>query len=167
MKCYTISKSFTSSGFEFDPAFESLDFERDYAFEQVDGTRLEAFEDRYDIDGTPRPRYPLTEDLGSLVSTEESSASIHEQLGRNGAKIAEFTVTTQFDTYRGFRAYNLYEDTPEAPVFRVLISPSNPTPFWIQFYTEDFVAWLKDHHDTRGLMFEECDIDKRYYSPND
>lgn len=101
------------------------------------------------------------------MCNEESSASMREQLGRDGVKIAEFTVTTQSDTYRGFRACNLYEDAPEEPVFRVLKSPSKPTPFRIQFYTEDFVTWLKDNHDTRGLEFEECDIDKRYYRPND
>lgn len=52
-------------------------------------------------------------------------------------------------------------------IFRVLKSPSKPTPFRIQFYTEEFVTWLKDNHDTRGLMFEECDIDERYFRPND
>ena len=71
----------------------------------------------------PRFRKRLQVNRAAL---EESTPSIREQLGRNGAKIAEFTVTTQFDTYRGFRVYNLYEDTPEAPVSRVLKSPSNP-----------------------------------------
>ena len=166
MKCYEISKSFTSSGFEFGRGFSSFDFEREYSFEDANGTSLEAFEDRADIDGTPRPRYPLTEDAGSFICTEDLTSSIREQLGRNGAKLAEFTITTQFDTYRGFRAYNLHEEAPDAPVFRLLNSPADPTPFWIQLYTEQFVTWLRDKCDNRGLIFEEIDTDDRYYQPS-
>ena len=166
MQSREIEHAFSTAGFRYDRSFNSIDFAWDYGFDQVNGAKVEAFEDRKADDGSAVPQYGLTESMFALVVQHDNAERIRQRINTGGAQIAEFTITTQFDTYVGFRAFNLHHETPDAPVFRLLDSPSNPTPWRVQFYTPEFTDWLTQNFDTRGIDIEAVDIDEKYDDPH-
>ena len=166
MICYEILGAVNASIFMHDESFDMLSLTETQNFNDFDGQTFEVLEVRKDTDGTPLPQFGLTEDLGALMADEEKAPVIREALHQSGAKIAEATFVSQFGTYYGFRAFNLYEETPEAPVFRTRTTPSNPDLWRKQFYTPQFAEWLKANFDTRGLSINRVERDPYFYRPD-
>ena len=151
MICFRVDAASVSALFEYDGSFHVLRMTETQDFNEFDGQHFEVLEVRKDTDGTPLPQYGLTEALGALVVESDIAPAVRDALNQGGAKIAEATFVSQFGTYYGFRAFNLYEETPEAPVFRTRTTPSNPDLWMDQLYTPQFAEWLKTNFDTRGL----------------
>ena len=166
MICFEISGASHSALFEYDGSFDTLGMTEAQDFNEFDGQSFEALEVRKDIDGTPMPQYGLTEELGALVVDEAHAPVVREALCQGGARIAEASFVSQFGTYHGFRAFNLYEDTPQAPVFRTRTTPSNPDLWRKQFYTPQFAEWLQANFDTRGLSVTRVERDPYFYRPD-
>lgn len=166
MICFRVDAASVSALFEYDGSFHVLRMTETQDFNEFDGQSFEVLEVRKDTDGTPLPQYGLTGDLGALVVDEKRAAVIREALCRGGARIAEASFVSQFGEYRGFRAFNLYEDSPQAPVFRTRTSPSNPDLWRKQFYTPQFVEWLQANFDTRGVSITRVERDPYFYRPD-
>ena len=166
MICYEILDAIRTAIFMFDESVHALRVTETQDFSEFDGRTFEILEDRKEVDGSDMPQYGLTAALGALVADEEKAPAIREALNQGGAKIAEATFVSQFGTYYGFRAFNLYEETPEAPVFRTRTTPSNPDLWRKQFYTPQFADWLKANFDTRGLSINRVERDPYFYRPN-
>lgn len=166
MICYRIDAAIVSALFEYDGSFHMLRMTETQDFNEFDGQSFEVLEVRKDTDGTPMPQYGLTEALGALVAESEMAPVIREALNQGGARIAEATFVSQFGTYHGFRAFNLYEDTPQAPVFRTRTTPSNPDLWMDQLYTPQFAEWLQANFDTRGLSINRVERDPYFYRPD-
>lgn len=166
MICYEILHAIRTSNFMYDESVHHLRTTETQDFNEFDGRTFEVLEDRKEVDGSAMPQYGLTETLGAFVADEEKAPAIREALNQGGAKIAEATFVSQFGTYYGFRAFNLYEETPEAPVFRTRTTPSNPDLWRKQFYTPRFAEWLKANIDTRGLSINRVERDPYFYRPD-
>ena len=166
MICFRVDAASVSALFEYDGSFHVLRMTETQDFNEFDGQHFEVLEVRKDTDGTPLPQYGLTEALGALVVESDLAPAVRDALNQGGAKIAEATFVSQFGTYYGFRAFNLYEETPEAPVFRTRTTPSNPDLWRKQFYTPQFADWLKANFDTRGLSINRVERDPYFYRPN-
>ena len=165
MRCYDIGSTIGSAMFDYGDEFDYLGFVECQDFNEVNGRALEAFEVHYDSDGTYLPQFGLTEDFHALVADKDNALAIREALMTKGARVAEFTILTQAETYHAFRAFNLYEDAPDAPVFRLANSPDDPDLCMDQYYSADFVEWLKATFDTRGLRINQVERDTRYFRP--
>jgi len=152
--------------FQYDGSFHMLKMTETQDFNEFDGRKFEVMEDRREVDGSLMPQYGLTEALGALVAESEMAPAIREALNQGGARIAEATFVSQFGTYHGFRAFNLYEDTPQAPVFRTRTTPSNPDLWRKQFYTPQFAEWLQANFDTRGVRITRVERDPYFYLPD-
>ena len=166
MICYRVDAASVSALFEYDGSFHMLRMTETQDFNEFDGQTFEVLEDRKEVDGSTMPQYGLTEALGALVVESDIAPAVREALNQGGAKIAEATFVSQFGTYYGFRAFNLYEETPEAPVFRTRTTPSNPDLWRKQFYTPQFAEWLKANFDTRGLSINRVERDPYFYRPD-
>ena len=166
MICFRVDAASVSALFEYDGSFHVLRMTETQDFNEFDGQHFEVLEVRKDTDGTPLPQYGLTEALGALVVESDIASAVRVALNQGGAKIAEATFVSQFGTYYGFRAFNLYEETPEAPVFRTRTTPSNPDLWRKQFYTPQFAEWLKANFDTRGLSINRVERDPYFYRPD-
>ncbi|MCQ4621501.1 hypothetical protein KBX19_09780 [Corynebacterium sp. CCUG 71335] len=129
MRCYDIESTIGSATFDYGDAFDYLGFVECQDFNDINGRALEAFEVHYDTDGTYLPQFGLTEDFDALVANKDKAPAIRKALTANGAQVAEFTILTQADTYHAFRAFNLHEDAPDAPIFRLATSPDDPHLF--------------------------------------
>ena len=166
MICFRVDAASVSALFEHDGSFHVLRMTETQDFNEFDGQHFEVLEVRKDTDGTPLPQYGLTEALGALVVESDLAPAVRDALNQGGAKIAEATFVSQFGTYYGFRAFNLYEETPEAPVFRTRTTPSNPDLWMDQYYTPQFAEWLKANVDTRGLSITRVERDPYFYRPD-
>ena len=166
MICYEILHAIRTSIFMYDESVHTLRVTETQDFSEFDGQTFEVLEDRKEVDGSTMPQYGLTEALGALVVESDIAPAVREALHQGGAKIAEATFVSQFGTYYGFRAFNLYEETPEAPVFRTRTTPSNPDLWRKQFYTPQFADWLKANFDTRGLSINRVERDPYFYRPD-
>ncbi|CAM4280326.1 MULTISPECIES: hypothetical protein [Corynebacterium] len=165
MLCHKIKHTIGTAVFVFDPSISILDMEEAQHFEMIDGKHFDVLESCFDSDGSPYPRYGLTESIGMLVAPADAAPAIRDALNQQGARIAECTFTSQYGDYIGFRAFNLHEDTPQAPVFRIRTSPDNPDLWMDQYYSSEFVDWLKANFDTRGIQTRTFDQDPHYNSP--
>ena len=165
MLCHKIEQKIGTAVFVFDPSISILDMEEAAHFDTIDGQHFDVLESCFDSDGSPYPRYDLTESIGMLIAPTDAASAIRDALNQQGARIAECTFTSQYGDYTGFRAFNLHEDTPQAPVFRIRTSPDNPDLWMDQYYTSEFVDWLKANFDTRGIQTRTVDQDPHYYQP--
>lgn len=166
MICYEISSSIRSAYFGGDESFDSLEITEVQDFTEFDGLHFEVFEYRMGRDGTPWPQFGLSEDLGALVADDDRAPVVRKALNQYGAQVAEATILTQFGHYYAFRAFNLLEDTPQAPVFRVRTSPANQDLWMDQYYSVEFVEWLKASFDTRGLRISKVECDPYFFRPD-
>ncbi|WP_408911634.1 hypothetical protein ACKFRZ_04785 [Corynebacterium gottingense] len=165
MLCHKIEQKIGTAVFVFDPSISIFDMEEAPHFDTIDGQHFDVLESCFDSDGSPCPRYGLTESIGMLIAPTDAASAIRDALNQQGARIAECTFTSQYGNYIGFRAFNLHEDTPQAPVFRIRTSPDNPDLWMDQYYTSEFVDWLKANFDTRGIQTRTVDQDPHYYQP--
>lgn len=166
MLCHVIEKDVHTASFRYDSSINLLDLEETQDPNELDGRYFDVFEDRREVDGSLMPQHGLTETVGMLVAPPDTAPAIREALNNHGAHITESTFTSQFGDYVGFRAFNLYEDTPQAPVFRIRTAPDNPGLWMDQYYTAEFAEWLKANFDTRGLVIRLVDKDPHFYRPD-
>lgn len=166
MLCHKIEHTIGTAAFVFDPSISILDLEEAQHFEMIDGKHFDVLESCFDSDGSRYPRYGLTESIGMLIAPADAARAIRDALNQQGARIAECTLTSQFGEYVGFRAFNLYDDAPQAPVFRIRTSPDNPDLWMDQYYTAEFAEWLKANFDTRGTRIRLVDKDPYFYRPD-
>ena len=64
-----------------------------------------------------------------------------------------------------FGAFNLYNDNPDAPLFRLWHSPDIKELAVSHFASVEFADWLKDNFDTRGLTFHQINREEPYVYP--
>ena len=121
--------------------------------EEFTGPDAELMESLYEIDGTKFDHAPLIADLGGLVIREELVPKLRDYLNEHGCIIAERRIITPLDTYVVFGAFNLYNDNPDAPLFRLWHSPDVKELAVSHYASVEFVDWLKENFDTRGLKF--------------
>lgn len=165
MLCHKIEHKIGTAVFVFAPSISILSMEKAQHFGTIDGQHFDVLEGCFNSDGSPYPRYGFTESIGMLIAPTDAATAIRRTLNQQGARIAECTFTSQYGDYIGFRAFNLHEDTPQAPVFRIRTSPDNPDLWMDQYYTSEFVNWLKANFDTRGIQTPTVDQDSHYYQP--
>ena len=165
MLCHKIEHKIGTAVFVFAPSISILSMEKAQHFGTIDGQHFDVLEGCFNSDGSPYPRYGFTESIGMLIAPTDAATAIRRTLNQQGARIAECTFTSQYGDYIGFRAFNLHEDTPQAPVFRIRTSPENPDLWMDQYYTSEFVNWLKANFDTRGIQTPTVDQDSHYYQP--
>ena len=122
--------------------------------EEFAGPDAELVEDLYEIDGTKFDHAPLIADLGGLVIREELAPKLRDYLNDHGCIIAERRIISPLDTYVVFGAFNLYNDNPDAPLFRLWHSPDIKELSILHYASVEFVDWLKENFDTRGLEFD-------------
>ena len=120
-------------------------------------------EDLYEIDGTKFDVAPLITELGGLVIREELAPKLRDYLSDHGCIIAERRIITPLDTYVVFGAFNLYNDNPDAPLFRLWHSPDVKELSMSHYASVEFVDWLKDNFDTRGLKFHQINREEPPY----
>ena len=164
--CYEILHGFESAYFGSDEFVGPFEMARVQDFAEFDGRRFEVFEYRMDRDGTPLPQFGLSEYVRALVAEDVLAPVVREALGQHGAQVAEATIVTQFGRYCAFRAFNLFEDSPQAPVFRVRTSPVDRDLWRRQYYSLEFVEWLKASFDTRGLRISKVECDPYFFRPD-
>lgn len=129
----------------------------------VAGAEIQATEYRRDIDGSDMPRYELSEEYSALIVVQHRADEIAQELQRTATTYETFTITTPHDVYTTFRAVDFYEDNTEASMYRIHLQKDNPEKFWLQYYSEEFLIFLMDHFDTRGIKLIEEDISERVY----
>ena len=121
--------------------------------EEFAGPDAELMEEIQDVDGTEYDHAPLTVRLGGLLIREELAPKLRDYLNEHGCIIAERRIITPRDTYIVLRVFNLYNDNPDAPLFRLWRSPKNKELSISQYASVEFVDWLQENFDTRGLRF--------------
>lgn len=159
MKATTIHMKSTTSGFK--DHGQSIMFARAVTPGLVDGAVIQAMEYRKEVDGTAMPRFDLSVKFDALIVKKDLSYIIEDRLKSTETTFEKMTINTQFDSYNGFRAVDFYEENPDASFYRVHLSPPDDGKYWPQFYSDEFIEFLKENFDTRGIEFEKLDITHR------
>ena len=153
MFLYEISSPSKTFTFKYDPAVSTYAQSWSQTPEEFVGPDAELVEDLYEIDGTKFDVAPLTANLGGLVIREELAPKLRDYLNEHGCIIAERRIISPLDTYVLFGVFNLYNDNPDAPLFRIWRSPTSKKLSVYHYASVEFVDWLKENFDTRGLKF--------------
>ena len=162
MRIIEISGTLSSAFFYLDTDDEYVDVLWAQQPDIIANREFTAKEDRIDDDGSDLPNYGLSESDQLLIATPDIANQLRDKLRENGGDIVECTITTQFGTYVGFRAFNYLHETPNANIFRLEESPEDPTPSIQQYVSVDSARWLKANFDCRGLAFRNDETDGRY-----
>ena len=162
MRIIYVHASLRAVRFYFDTGDEHIDVLWAQQRDIIANRKFEAQESRIEEDGSDLPNYGLTEVDQLLIATPDIADQLRGKLRENGGDIVECTITTQFDTYIGFRAFNYLHETPNSNIFRLEESPEDPTPSIQQYVSVDFARWLKANFDCRGLAFRNDETDGRY-----
>ena len=133
--------------------------------EEFAGPDAELMESLYEIDGTKFDHAPLIADLGGLVIREELAPKLRDYLNDHGCIIAERRIISPLDTYIVFGAFNLYNDNPDAPLFRLWHSPDIKELSMSHYASVEFMDWLNENFDTRGLTFHQISREEPYAMP--
>ena len=133
--------------------------------EEFTGPDAELIEEIQDYDGSELDRAPLTARLGGLLIREELAPKLRDYLNDHGCIIAERRIITPLDTYVVFGAFNLYNDNPDAPLFRMWRSPRIKKLSERHYASVEFVDWLKENFDIRGLELLQLDHEEPYVYP--
>ena len=165
MFLYKISAPYTVFTFKYDPVVNDYDLSWSQTPEEFTGPDAELIEEIQDIDGSELDRPSLTGRLGGLLIREELAPKLRDYLNDHGCIIAERRIITPRDTYVLFGAFNLYNDNPDAPLFRLWHSPDIKELAVSQYASVEFVDWLKENFDTRGLKFHQISREATYAMP--
>ena len=165
MILYKISTPFTVFRFKYDPVVNDYDLSNCQTPEEFTGPDAELMEDLQDIDGTKFDVAPLTAGLGGLVIREELAPKLRDYLNEHGCIIAERRIISPLDTYVVFGAFNLYNDNPDAPLFRLWHSPDVKELSMSHYASVEFMDWLNENFDTRGLTFHQINREEPYAMP--
>lgn len=159
---YKVSRARSTFDVVLDPTMDGFDLKYYQKPEDFAGPDFEALEMLQDIDGTEFARHPLTESEGGLLILEELAPKLRDYLNEHGCIVAERRVISPHNSYILMRVFNLYNDNPNAPMFRLWRSPTLRELSVSQYASTEFADWLKENFDASGLRFIDVQREEPY-----